>query len=432
MKRLDYLKLVLNDDIVTNKSWIVTAFAITKDIKESDQQYLKLSRQSWGLSFINDKGELERIEDSKANEPLFKFKEKIEVDNSWAPNIKESISTSVGNLIFNRLCILPCFGIKMDFFTERLTVERVEDLIAAKLKDTPKENEERSNQYFYVDEYIKFRDSLDTINTLSQLCTWAATPKNITPPTGIEEFKSKLDIEYQGQLTNPVKLAEYESKLKKFDADYLADDPSNDTFITKKMRENSRKELFLTVGGEKGFDENKPYTFIRNSLSEGWSTKPEEYTAMMNNLRSGSFSRGAETVNGGVAAKILLRAANSYRIVDTDCGTKLGMKRKYTNNNISYLVGRKIFLGNNTVVIDNIDEAKRYIGQDLIVRSPMYCKSEGETICVNCASTALSQYSTGLTIPLTEISAIILATSMAKMHSNVLSVTKLNIDEVFS
>lgn len=432
MKRLDYLKLVLNNDIVTNKSWIVNAFAMTKDSKDLNTQYLSLTRQSWGLSFYNGKGELERIEDSKPNEPLFIFKEKIEVDNSWAPNIKEPIITSVGNLIFNRLCILPCFGSKMEFFTNRVTVERIENLIAVKLKDTPKEGEERSTEYYYVDEYIKLRDSLDTINTFSQLCTWAATPKNITPPTGIEAFKTQLDIKYEGQLANPIKIAEYEGELKKFDDDYLADDPSNDTFITKKMRENSRKQLFLTIGSETGFEEGTNHTFIRNSLNEGWPTDPKEFTAMMNSLRSGSFSRGAETVNGGVAAKTLLRAANSYKIIDNDCGTTLGIKRKYSDNNINYLVGRKIFSGNNTVNIDNIDEAKRYIGKDLIARSPMYCMSEGETICANCASTALSQYSTGLTIPLTEISAIILATSMAKMHSNVLSVTKLNIDEAFS
>lgn len=432
MKRLDYLKLVLNDDIVTNKSWIVNAFAMTKDSKDLNTQYLSLTRQSWGLSFYNDKGELERIEDSKPNEPLFIFKEKIKVDSSWASNIKEPIITSVGNLIFNRLCILPCFGSRMEFFTNRVTVERIENLVAVKLKDTPKEGEERSTEYYYVDEYIKFRDSLDTINTLSQLCTWAATPKNITPPTGIEVFKTQLDIKYEGQLANPIKIAEYEGELKKFDDDYLVDDPSNDTFITKKIRENSRKQLFLTMGSETGFDEGTSHTFIRNSLNEGWPTDPKEFTAMMNSIRSGSFSRGAETVNGGVAAKTLLRAANSYKIIDNDCGTTLGIKRKYSDNNINYLVGRKIFSGNNTVNIDNIDEAKRYIGKDLIARSPMYCMSEGETICANCASTALSQYSTGLTIPLTEISAIILATSMAKMHSNVLSVTKLNIDEAFS
>ena len=242
----------------------------------------------------------------------------------------------------------------------------------------------------------------------------------------------KLDKEYEGKLDNPVILAEYEAKLKQFDNDYLEDDPSNDTFITKKIRENSRKKLFLTLGGESGFEDNINFTTIKSSLSEGWSTDPKEFAAMMNNLRSGSFARGAETVKGGVAAKVLLRAANNYRIVDDDCGTRLGIRRKYNEDNINYLVGRKIFLGNNTISIDTIEDAKKYIGKDLIVRSPMFCKSANETICINCSSNALSQYKTGITIPLTEISAIILATSMSKMHSTILSIAELGVDEGFS
>lgn len=52
------------------------SFAIVKDGDIKESQHLKLIRESWGVSFINNKGEKERIEDSKPNEPLFKFKEK--------------------------------------------------------------------------------------------------------------------------------------------------------------------------------------------------------------------------------------------------------------------------------------------------------------------------------------------------------------------
>lgn len=437
MKRLDYLKAVINhtvQEVITTKAWFVSAFAITKS-KEKNINELKtyeLVRESWGVSFKNTKGELEKIEDSKPNEPLFLFKEKITIDNSWLSNVKETIVTSIGNVLFNKLCILSSFDNKIDFVTGRISVEKIEDIIAPKLRDTPNRDEERSNNYFYVDEYIKFRDSLEFINTLSQLCTWSATPKNITPPKGIKEFKASLDKEYEGKLNNPIYLAEYEAKLKQFDADYLADDPSNDTFITSKIRNNSRKKLFLTVGGETGFEDNISFTTIKSSLTEGWPTDPKEFTAMMNNLRSGSFARGAETVKGGVAAKVLLRAANNYKIVDDDCGTKLGIRRKYNKKNIHYLVGRKIFLGNNTILINSIEEAEKYMGKDLVVRSPMFCKSPKETICINCASNALSQYKTGIAIPLTEISAIILATSMSKMHSTVLSLAELELDTGFS
>lgn len=437
MKKLDYLKKIVSDVNITithHKSWFVNAFAVTKS-KDTDVSNLKpyeLVRESWGMSFLNEKGEIEKIEDSKPNEPLFVFKDKITIDETWASNVKEKLITSIGNVLFNRLCILTSFGNKMQFFTGRVSVEKIEDIISLKLKDTPAKGEERSNSFFYVDEYVKFTNSLELINTLSQLCTWSATPKNITPPKGIEKFKESLNKEYEGKLNNPVILAEYEAKLKEFDAEYLKDDPSNDTFITKKMRENSRKKLFLTIGGETGFEDNINFTTIKSSLNEGWSTDPKVFSAMMNNLRSGSFARGAETVKGGVAAKVLLRAANSYKIVDDDCGTKLGIRRIYNNKNINYLIGRKIFSGNNTISIDTIEEAKQYIGKNLIVRSPMFCKSPKETICINCASKALSQYKTGITIPLTEISAIILATSMSKIHSTTLSIAKLDLDMAFS
>lgn len=437
MKRIDYLKNVVTDEIdpiVYTKSWFVLAFAMTKpkDVNINSLRTYELVRETWGMSFKNTKGELERIEDSKPNEPLFTFKEKIAIDSTWAGNVKEPLITSIGNVLFNKLCILTSFGNKLDFLLGRISIERIEEIIAPKLKDTPAIDEERSNNYYYVDEYIIFRDSEEFINSLSQLCTWSATPKNITPPTGIKKFKESLDKEYEGKLNNPIMLAEYEAKLRKFDDDYLKDDPSNDTFITKKIRENSRKKLFLTVGGESGFEDNVSFTTIKSSLSEGLSTEPEEFSAMMNSLRAGSYARGSETVKGGVAAKVLLRAANNYKIVDDDCGTKLGIKRKYDKKNIVSLIGRKIFLGNKTVSINNIEDATKYIGENLIVRSPMFCKSPKETICTYCASTALSQYKTGITIPLTEISAIILATSMSKMHSNILSLAELNIDSAFS
>ena len=94
MKRVEYLKEVVNygiNNIVTTKSWFVTAFAMTKP-KDADISKLntyELIRESWGMSFRNNKGELEKIEDSKPNEPLFSFKEKITIDNTWLPNVKQ-------------------------------------------------------------------------------------------------------------------------------------------------------------------------------------------------------------------------------------------------------------------------------------------------------------------------------------------------------
>lgn len=439
MKKLDYLKLALNNNFCKYKRWIITAFSVTKPKSSETTNYFgEIIVEPWGMSFINDKDEREKIDDSKSNEPLFSFKDRVTVDETWAPNIKGTIETSIGNLIFNQLCIVPCFGDKLEFQLGKISISKIEDIIAKKLTDTPMDEngyidteQQRSKDYYYVDEYLKFCDSLQFLSGLSQLCTWAATPKNITPPTGIEEFKKALLIKYDGKLKDPIQLASFEKELLDFDSQYLKGDPSIE-FLSKKIRETARKKLFLTIGAEEGFDDNITLTPVVNSLNEGWPKDPEEFTAMMNNLRKGSFSRGAETVKGGISAKVLLRGANNYKIVDNDCGTSLGIRRIYKAEDIDKLVGRNILINGKTLYIKDIEQANNYVGKSLIVRSPMYCKSEGETICVFCTGKALSQYRTGLTIPLTKISAIILATSMAKMHSSTLSVTKLNISEAFS
>ena len=71
------------------------------------------------------------------------------------------------------------------------------------------------------------------------------------------------------------------------------------------------------MGAEGGnFTDKVTITPVINSLQEGWPTDPVEFTAMMNGLRYASFSRGSETVKGGVSAKYLLRAGNNFKIVD--------------------------------------------------------------------------------------------------------------------
>jgi hypothetical protein len=80
MKKIDYLKLVIQQKIVNNRSWIITAFSITKgsnDTHNKDIYYLKLIPETWGYSFINEKAESIKIDDGKPNQPLFKFNEII-------------------------------------------------------------------------------------------------------------------------------------------------------------------------------------------------------------------------------------------------------------------------------------------------------------------------------------------------------------------
>lgn len=433
MNKIEYLKFALANGLHYKKAWVFSAFAVTLDKADNEQNsYIgKLKREPWGLSYLNEQREYEKIEGSLANEPLFNFKERVTADSTWAPNITEAKETSIGNLFFNALCIVSVFGSKFPYMYGKFDVRKVEQQIAAKLKDNPEEGAPRSTEYFYVDEYLKFMDSLQFLMMFTQISTWSATRKVITCSPELPAFKKAMLEKYKGKLQDPVELSKYEKELKDFDDKYMEGDPANDTFVAGKIKNVSRKKMYLGLGAEAGFGNGLSLKPITNSLHEGWSREPEQFISMLNGARAGSYGRGAETVYGGVAAKKLLRTANNFRIEDTDCGSKLGKERQFFGDDISKLVGRYV-VGATTKVVDNLADAGNYLGKKVTLRSPMYCTMEGDSICKICAGRKLGQFPTGVTIALTEVSAIILASSMAAMHGKVLSTAKLRLKESFT
>lgn len=435
MKKLDYLKYALERKLYTKKAWMISLFSVFQegeDAWKKDIYQGRLVNQAWGLSFINNSGELEKIEDSKPMVPLFTPADRLMVDYSWASNCKEPVESSVGTLLFNHICLITCFGNKIDYLTGRVSVAQVEDIIVPRLKSNPKPGEVRNDTDIYVDEYIALGRSFEYLKGMLQLCAYAATPKGLVAPTGIKEFKAQLNKKYEGKLTDPVQMAAYEAELKKFDEEFMKDDPTFGKFTSGKVADISRKKLFLTVGSETGFKETAEVIPVTNSLQEGWPTDPVEYTSMMNGIRTGSYARGAETVNGGVAMKYMLRAANNFKILPQDCGSKLGIRRRYTKTNAANLIGRTIIDTGKQILIENESQLGNYLGKVLTVRSPMYCKMEGDSLCKICTGEKLGRYETGLTIPLTEISRILLAASMAKMHTSGLSSAEMDLSEVLS
>lgn len=433
MQSIDYLRLAISQRLYTKKSWLIKAFSVTRveNYDPDSATYADLVRTDSGLSYVQEDKSLIRISDSKANEPLFKFSDRIKVDKSWIANAEKPIDTTIGNLLVNLIVVIEAMGPKLPFITGRFNIRKVEKDIATKLHDNIPEDQ-RNDKDIYVDEMLRFQTAIKFLEGISQLCTVAATRTNMLPPTGLKEFKAKLAKKYEGKLHDPVEVANYEKELLDFDNEYLKDDPSNGLFMGSRIKGTSRKKLFLSVGVEQGFETTSEVDPIERSLTDGLSDNPEHFAAQMNGARYASFSRGSETVQGGVAAKYLLRAANNYRIVEEDCGTKLGLSRHYTKDNLHKLVGRYLLEGTRTVAIEDNNLAANYVNKPLIVRSPAFCKTPGEAICKYCAGSRLAQYPTGLAVPLTNVSSGLIITSLKKMHTNTLSTAKMSIDSILS
>lgn len=434
MKKIDYLKLAINNPIHNSRAWITSVFAITKPgaLNPSGVAYLQLVKEEWGYSFYGEDAVLVKIDDADPKLPLFTFKERLNIDNTWLPNVYDPVETSIGNVLFNSYCLVSSFGKKFKYVTGPINVGKLEAEIAPKLQDTPTDESKRSDQYFYVDELIKFIDSLQFLSTLSQLVSWAATRIGITAPPGIKEFKEKLLVKYEGKLNNPVELTKFENELRAYDDAYLKQDPAYGTYMGGKIKDVGRKKMFLSLGADPGFTESLEVKPVIQSLEEGWSRDPQDITNIMNGVRWGSYARGAETIKGGVSAKLMLRAANNFTIEDRDCGSTLGIHRNFEDKDANQLVGRYILQGTKSVLIENITSSTNYLNKDIIVRSPMYCKLEGDRLCKLCAGHKLFKFATGVAIPVSEISNILLYTSMAAMHATTLSTAKINLSKALT
>lgn len=438
MKKFEFLKKAIEFECYKSKAWMIRAFAIVQDDPElykSDAFAYRIMQTPTGIFFNTEKepGELERIEDAIPGQPLFHFKEKLTIDKTWSINVgDDAIETTVGNLMFNLISVVYAFGNKVNYIQGKADVGKIEDIVAKRLVDNVEDSSQEKNDVIYVHEYLRFIDSLSYLEGLAQLCAWAATEKTMLPPTGINEFKQTLLKKYEGKLTDPVELANFEAELKNFDDQYLKDDPTYGAFTSGKIKNMARKKMFLSLGAEAGFTETLDVVPVVNSLEEGWPTEPQQFTAMMNTSRAGSFSRGAETVKGGVSAKVLLRAAGNMKIIDEDCGTELGIHRLMDSSNYHQLVGREVRLKNSWVVVKNLEEAEHLMGDPLIVRSPMYCKLDGDNLCSHCAGQRLAENKEGLSTALTEISSTIMTALLKAMHGKVLSTAKLDYKKAFS
>ncbi len=431
MKRLEYLRLALLNGCANNLSWIVSAFSL---VQEGPQSYLenpylyRLISSHKKFHFVTADNKTMEIEDSDTSKPLFQFKERLTVDKNWATNIKQPTECAVGNLLFNAVAILPSFGDKYPFEAGKLSVSKHEAYIAKLLTDTPKEGETRDNSKIYVDEYLKFRDNLVYLEQLATLTSWSTTRKGITRPEGIEQFKKQLLAEYAGRLNDPTVFAEYEAKLKAFDQEWLKDDPAYGTFLAGKITNISRKKMFLAIGIPERLDTKNPIVPVTETLEEGQPTEPEKYVAVMNGARFGSFSRGSETVNGGVVSKAVQRVGGTYSVDMDDCKTKLGITKIYTKDTIASLVGRYVIQKTELVLVEKIEQAQNYLGKPITVRSPAYCQAgPGDRLCKVCAGKALSQNEHGLVIPLTEVSHLILNQSLKAMHGKNLSTAEVDL-----
>lgn len=419
MHSLEYLhKVITQSELIGELSWVVKAFALPINVTTDESWKANYTRYDLvytpsGYSFIdvvNDTPTLVKLDDYKPNTPLYTFQDSITIDKTWGINIPNKVTSKIGNVIINTLCVIPAFGDKIDFISEPVTIHLLEATIVKEL-----------NNKVTVDEMVNFIDRLFYITNFSMFTNIGATARNITSPPNFKQQKQEILAKYEGQLKDPIKLVEFEKELIKIDDEYLKGDPTVGKTLVGKAKNISRKKMLLTFGYERGFSDTTEITPIINSLEEGWDTSDEAFSSYMNSLRSGSYARGKETELGGVLYKKLQRALSGLVVADEDCGTTTGLTIHITKDNYNILLHREVKVGTKWVLISNVDEATTYIDKVIVLRSAMYCEYKGDGYCYHCLSSTLKNNPTSISMMVSEVSSICLNMFMGLMHGVQLS-----------
>ena len=426
MLKNDFYLAAMKEELYKKKSFVISAFSlIREDIsKWKEDPYLyRVVQTPTGNFFVNEQKELTLIEDAPAGKPILKFKDPIELKANQLPNLKKDITSTIGNVLFNYCCIVNSFGSKMDYIEGKVNIRLIEDTIAKKLADTNNDVTEKDPNLIYIDEYLKFSDSLLYITNFTQLCVWAGTEKTMTPPPGLKEFKATLFEKYKGQLNDPTVVAMIDAELVAFDNEYLKGDPGENFLMDGKPRK-ARKRLFLMYGAEEGFGTTVGVDLVKNSLNEGWEL--DKFPTMNNALRAGSYYRGAETQLGGESVKWLLRASSNLNVTIDDCGTRIGKQFLVTEQNAKKLIGFNVITEEGIKEINEDTDTGSYLGKKIMVRSPMYCKLTRTDFCKACIGQKLSLNPTGLSLAVSEYGSNFMLIFMKRMHTTALSLAKID------
>lgn len=446
MNKREFYLQALRAKAYKKTAWNIACFALVQESPEAwrDDPYpYRLVQKPNGSYFVDPStAELVLIEDSQPGRPLFVALEEIQLAPGDTDNVYDNLVTTYGNLLTNYLSCVHPFGGKVPFITGKFSPKDIEKIITPRILD---EYEVPENGYvsskthakevalktpIYISELIAFGNAVFSSVAYTQVFTPADSEKTLTAPPGLIEFRKSLIEKYKGKLHQRETVGQISKELVEFDSKYLKGDVSEGFLISKKSRNIVRMKMHLMYGAETGIEEKVDVTLIEKSLAEGWDIT--KFPELNNALRAGSYNRGKQTESGGEAFKDLIRAAANLKINTEDCGATEGVPL-FTNRK-DWLIGFSVIEKDNTITKVNDDNVGNYLGKEIKLRSPAFCKGDGTStgLCTVCMGDRLSNNPTGLSVSVADYGSAFLAIFLSAAHSKGISLKKLNVRQLMS
>lgn len=330
-------------------------------------------------------------------------------------NCTEPCETTVGRFMLNEVLFVQPFKALFPYSNSLWDVDKThKDIAKGMLAGT-----------IAVQQYKRYVDRLFFIGHFTELCVPGYSRAALTTHPDMERIKKELLEKYKGRLTDPLVIAEIENTLIALDKAYLKDDIVMRFYapLGGKPFNIARKKMYIAVGGIESFSKDSgQYTFIANSLSEGWDVN--SFPAIANEIRKGSYNRGHETQNGGAQTNDLVRVFQDLKIVMDDCGTDRGLEVDFAKISIDNFIGRSIRVGNEWITITDTNK-NNFGNKSYLMRSPMYCTAKSG-LCYKCSGETYSK----LDIEHVSMLAVDISSTFTKLSLKAMHGTKLSLFEV--
>lgn len=423
MTRREFLLQAFLHECYRYAAWVFSVFSVERDnaiqnyIEPMDYQ-LAINEGRYVYWLNNQWNEI--TDAGPVTEPLWFVEEGIEIKNQdelLQPHDTFPFVTRVGTLFVNYYCLGSVFKRRIPYQDGSISISKLESIVASKLIDR-KPHEPIIPEAIYPEEAKLFSSACTSLGGFATIANPSATKYTMVPTPGIQELRAKLLEQNKDKLHDPAVIAAIEKELVEYDKAFQAQDPEGGFYINAKAFNVSRKKLYVMHGLEQPEVSDGKTTLITNSLSEGWD--PTKLPAMIDSLRDGSYNRGAMTALGGEAVKFIFRIFATTKITEEDCKSTLGIPTLLTKENSKTYMGNTIILANKTQVKLNEKNISSYIGKQVLVRSPGFCKTGNANFCMACLGESLRGSENALAALASEVGSKMLAIFMAKMHGTAL------------
>ena len=338
-----------------------------------------------------------------------------------------AVKTTVGRFVANKVMYPDVYLKKYGYNNDVLNVGNIEK-VESKINDMLLEDEMTVEEFF---QYLNRSEWLG-MNMAFYLLPSMNYAMN-TPIPEVIELRDQLFEKYKKEIDagDQNTVSKIEKELVGKAKEYLvkSGNPGYDFFESGEFNFKNNYKKSSILGGAFLHPYTKKVTVSKENYMNGIT--PHDYPIMSNLTIVGGYARGVSTQKGGYETKKLNSSMQAVSLDEpgTDCGTPYTVRIKLPDAKLaSMLYKYRYIVDNGELTLLTEDNIKKYAGQEVNLRSPLFCK--GKHICSKCAGELFYKIDIKNAGLLTStFSGSLMNKSMKSMHDSSINIIKINFDK---